>query len=236
MQKQISLSVFVLAIIRAKSDGVRNDVVKSFCDEKIDENGQWRTAFFDDFDYPDGLLIHSTNRNWTIHHEEQAISFYTNTTGSNSNVAIRDKKLVLTTKKVCTNRSLTTLDQCPDDWEITSGAVDSQQSQHYFTGHTRVCINAKLPQGNGMWPAHWLAAEGGTRAEYGEIDIMEMINGDGQVHGAYHWQPKNNPSPPNNFTDYQMSSWQNVTDYHDEYHEFAVCEWIFVCFPIFFKL
>ena len=25
--------------------------------------------------------------------------------------------------------------------------------------------------------------------EQGEIDIMEMINGDGILHGTYHWDP-----------------------------------------------
>jgi hypothetical protein len=47
-----------------------------------------------------------------------------------------------------------------------------------------------MPDNDKCWPSN------------GEIDIMEMINGDAQTHGTYHWQvngscgdkPKKHPS------------------------------------------
>ena len=67
----------------------------------------------------------------------------------------------------------------------TEGLVD-------FT-YGRVDIRAKLPRGQGIWPALW--ALGSNFAEVGwpysgEIDIMEMIGGSGRedtVHGTVHW-------------------------------------------------
>jgi len=65
----------------------------------------------------------------------------------------------------------------------------------------RFCVSAKLPgfsagplspnaddRSKGIWPAHWLMPNvqdcWPTR---GEIDVTEMVNGDGQYHGTYHW-------------------------------------------------
>ena len=67
----------------------------------------------------------------------------------------------------------------------TEGLVD-------FT-YGRVDIRAKLPRGQGIWPALW--ALGSNFGEVGwpysgEIDIMEMIGGSGRedtVHGTVHW-------------------------------------------------
>lgn len=67
----------------------------------------------------------------------------------------------------------------------TEGLVD-------FT-YGRVDIRAKLPSGQGIWPALW--ALGSNFGEVGwpysgEIDIMEMIGGRGRedtVHGTAHW-------------------------------------------------
>ena len=79
-------------------------------------------------------------------------------------------------------------------WQnYTSGAVSSQHKLS-FRGKTRVCIKAKLPggggegKGTGIWPAHWLMPDDQSCWPcHGEIDIMEMINGDGTLHGTYHW-------------------------------------------------
>jgi beta-glucanase (GH16 family) len=66
----------------------------------------------------------------------------------------------------------------------------------------RVCVRAVLPGGSaahgaGIWPAHWLMPEAVADSpqkgamcdpDGGEIDILEMINGNGQACGTYHWQ------------------------------------------------
>ena len=58
----------------------------------------------------------------------------------------------------------------------------------------RVDIRALLPKGQGLWPALWTLGENITSVGWpdcGEIDIMEMIGGDGRentVHGTAHWE------------------------------------------------
>ena len=76
---------------------------------------------------------------------------------------------------------------------LTSGAVQSKGKKSWG-GRTRVCVRAKLPggggqgHGTGIWPAHWLMPDDSSCWPcHGEIDIMEMINGDGVLHGTYHW-------------------------------------------------
>ena len=72
---------------------------------------------------------------------------------------------------------------------LTSGAVFSQHKQAW-KGPTRVCVRAKLPgapqgKGAGIWPAHWLMPNDKSCWPcHGEIDIMEMINGDGILEEA----------------------------------------------------
>ena len=57
----------------------------------------------------------------------------------------------------------------------------------------RVDIRAKLPRGQGIWPALWALGSNFSEVGWpysGEIDIMEMIGGNGRegtVHGTVHW-------------------------------------------------
>ena len=72
---------------------------------------------------------------------------------------------------------------------MTSGAVESKRG---FRGPARVCVRARLPGaaggGRGVWPAHWLMPRDASCWPcHGEIDVMEMIDGDGRLHGTYHW-------------------------------------------------
>ena len=100
-------------------------------------------------------------------------------------------------------------------FNFTSAAVTTAGKRVFGGGDTttRVCVRAQLPggggagKGNGYWPAHWLLPSGCpvgckplptlppgcptgacvTGCNAAEIDIMEMINGDGTLHGTYHW-------------------------------------------------
>jgi beta-glucanase (GH16 family) len=57
----------------------------------------------------------------------------------------------------------------------------------------RVDIRAKLPEGQGIWPAFWMLGQSFDDVGWpacGEIDIMEMKGGQGRentVHGTAHW-------------------------------------------------
>jgi len=70
-------------------------------------------------------------------------------------------------------------------WLDTKGKVVQQ--------YARVEISAKLPQGKGIWPAHWMMPnDNSCWPTEGEIDIMEYIGKDasqglGSIYGTLHW-------------------------------------------------
>ncbi|MDA8771618.1 glycoside hydrolase family 16 protein [Flavobacteriales bacterium] len=71
----------------------------------------------------------------------------------------------------------------------TSARLKTQGLQDFQYG--RIDIRAKLPEGQGIWPALWMLgisiADGGW-PQCGEIDIMEMVGHEpGTVHGTAHW-------------------------------------------------
>lgn len=57
------------------------------------------------------------------------------------------------------------------DREYTSGLVDSRGKFAPLYG--RVEIRARLPKGQGLWPAHWMLPDDGSWPP--EIDIMELV-------------------------------------------------------------
>ena len=73
----------------------------------------------------------------------------------------------------------------------TSSRIKTQGKFNFKYG--RVDIRAAMPQGKGMWPALWMLGENLTTVSWpysGEIDIMEMVGGNGlesRVVGTAHW-------------------------------------------------
>ncbi|WNB17066.1 glycoside hydrolase family 16 protein [Marivirga arenosa] len=76
--------------------------------------------------------------------------------------------------------------------QYTSSRIITEGKKEFKYG--RIDIRARMPYGQGIWPALWML--GGNFREVGwpfcgEIDIMEMIGGQGRentVHGTVHWQ------------------------------------------------
>ena len=79
----------------------------------------------------------------------------------------------------------------------TGAAITNQRSyktEPGFVGaswqYGRFCIRAKLPgagpgKSAGLWPAHWMMpADYSRHCGYCELDIMEMVDGDGEAYGA----------------------------------------------------
>lgn len=87
----------------------------------------------------------------------------------------------------------------------------------------RVEARARLPQGQGMWPAIWMLPSDdvyGGWAASGEIDIMELVGNEPDVvHGTLHY---GGSFPNNTFTgdSYALSSGM----FADDFHVFAL-EW-----------
>jgi len=76
--------------------------------------------------------------------------------------------------------------------EYTSSRIKTQGKKVFTYG--RVDVRAKLPRGQGLWPAIWLLGQNITSVSWpscGEIDIMEMVGGNGgesKTYGTAHWQ------------------------------------------------
>jgi len=142
----------------------------SFC-----EQSGWTKVWYDEFT---GDTLDNTS--WTIDTQGND-SRVRDALGTTDNVYIEKGHLVLRSQK-----------ESIGGYSFTSGAVQTRGLRSW-SGLTRVCVQAKLPGGqgggNGIWPAHWLMPDNDKCwPSNGEIDIMEMINGDGVTHGTYHWQ------------------------------------------------
>jgi hypothetical protein len=101
----------------------------------------------------------------------------------------------------------------------TSTRMKTQGRQSFKYG--RIDIRALLPKGQGIWPAIWMLGDNITTVGWpkcGEIDIMEMIGGQGRektTHGTIHWD--------NNGHNYTGGSYtlQQGT-FADAYHVFSI--------------
>lgn len=75
--------------------------------------------------------------------------------------------------------------------QYTSSRLISEGKKSFKYG--RIDIRAALPEGQGIWPALWMLGSNFSQVGWpkcGEIDIMEMIGGNGRennVFGTLHW-------------------------------------------------
>ncbi len=96
------------------------------------------------------------------------------------NTTLDDGYLIITAKKENFSGSAYTSSRI-----ITKGKKEFQ--------YGRIDIRARLPRGQGIWPALWMLGNNISTVSWpkcGEIDIMEMIGGSGRektVHGTLHW-------------------------------------------------
>jgi beta-glucanase (GH16 family) len=101
----------------------------------------------------------------------------------------------------------------------TSARMKTQGKRSFQYG--RIDIRALLPKGQGIWPALWMLGNNITTASWpasGEIDIMEMIGGQGRenrVHGTLHWEFNGHASAGGTYT---LTS----GTFADEYHVFSI--------------
>jgi len=71
----------------------------------------------------------------------------------------------------------------------TSGRITTKGKKEF--SHCRVVIRARLPEGQGIWPALWMLGANISTVSWpacGEIDIMELLGQDpSTVYGTVHW-------------------------------------------------
>lgn len=97
------------------------------------------------------------------------------------------------------------------------------KGKKFFT-YGRVDIRAKLPKGQGIWPALWMLGENISDVGWpkcGEIDIMELVGGssenrDGTIHGTVHWDNAGN------YANYGGKTSLPFGIFNDEYHVFSI--------------
>lgn len=80
-----------------------------------------------------------------------------------------------------------------EGYRYTSASVNTQGRFEFLYG--RVEVRAKLPDGNGSWPAIWMLGTNRAQARWpacGEIDIMENVGFDpSRIHGSVHTKAYN---------------------------------------------
>lgn len=105
-------------------------------------------------------------------------------------------------------------------YSFTSGKITTKNKQSFLYG--RFEMRAKLPTGNGMWPAFWMLSQDdayGGWASSGEIDIMESANGTTYINGTIHY----GGSYPNNT--YSGGTYAPPgTNFANDFHVYAI-EW-----------
>lgn len=92
-------------------------------------------------------------------------------TDSEENIYVEDGKLVLKANRI---------EQEDGSKYYTSGKVQTQNKQDFLYG--KVVVSAKVPKGQGLWPAIWMMPTNedyyGQWPKCGEIDIMEVLGND----------------------------------------------------------
>lgn len=160
--------------------------------EQTSDSRSWNLIWHDEFDGGEALDLSKWNidiwRAGKVNSEDQTY------TDRDKNIRIVDGKLILEAHKESFKGAA-----------YTSGRVQSQGKGDFLYG--RVDIRAKLPAGQGTWPALWMLPsdpyryattcagqeewQGSSSCDAwpnsGEIDIMEHVGYDqGRVHGTVH--------------------------------------------------
>lgn len=108
-----------------------------------------------------------------------------------------------------------------EEMNYTSSRIRTINKGDWMYG--RIEIRAKLPQGQGIWPAIWMLPTDnifGGWPKSGEIDIMEMIGNEPEtIHGTVHYGPD---WPENQYTGTPYSLDTGI--FADTFHTFAI-EW-----------
>lgn len=147
--------------------------------DALPAGGGWTLVFSDEFNRP-GLPDPAKWRyeeGWVRNREAQ---WYTKADPSNTNC--QDGLLHLTGRKLDTPRPNPYLNKKGAPWyydptrptiDYTSGSIETRGLFDFQYG--RVDVRARLPQGQGVWPAIWTLGSKGRHPACGEIDIMEYV-------------------------------------------------------------
>lgn len=110
--------------------------------------------------------------------------------------------------------TLRSQDRWYDGHPYTSGLVETRN--RFSTAYGRIEVRAKLPVGQGMWPAHWTLPTSGDWPP--EIDITEVLGHQPtRVYMTHHWGSSSNVERHGGSFD--------GPDFSQDFHTFAI-EWM----------
>ena len=100
----------------------------------------------------------------------------------------------------------------------SSARIITKDKQSFKYG--RIDIRARLPEGQGLWPALWMLGQNFSTTGWpscGEIDIMELVgHAPNKVHGTVHWEHQGNHA------DFGGSKTLSSGIFADEFHVFTI--------------
>ncbi len=122
------------------------------------------------------------------------------------NVKLEDSKLIITADR-----------QGPGTFN--SARIQTKGKKEFMFG--RIDIRAKLPKGQGIWPAIWMLGSNIDEVGWpvcGEIDIMELVGDKPKTsHGTAHWG-----APGDGFSTFAGAAFDIDEDFSDNFHVFSL--------------
>ncbi len=107
-----------------------------------------------------------------------------------------------------------------DGGEFTSARLVTVDKKEF--GFGRIDIRAKLPQGQGIWPALWMLGANFPESGWpvcGEIDVMELVGHEpNKVHGTAHWGPQGQSWSHNHGNSIELFD----ETFGDKFHVFSI--------------
>jgi beta-glucanase (GH16 family) len=167
----------------------------------------WKLVWSDEFDGPDGSAVDATRWSFAAGGGGWGNGELEDYTNKLDNASIQGGALAIKAKKEEGKPS-----------RYTSARLTTRGKGDWLYG--RVEVRAKLPRGQGIWPAIWMMptdATYGTWPASGEIDIMELLGHEpARVYGTLHY---GNPHQ-------QQGQHYDLAQgtFADDYHTFAL-EW-----------
>ncbi|MEM1121727.1 MAG: family 16 glycosylhydrolase [Bacteroidota bacterium] len=126
-------------------------------------------------------------------------------TQEKENISVSDGMLTITATKVGSSN-------------FNSAKITTKDKQRFLYG--RLDIRAKMPEGQGIWPAIWMLGQNIDEVGWpacGEIDIMELVGHEPNItHGTAHWGPQGGPNKFNG------SSFTIDEKFSERFHVFSL--------------
>ena len=157
-----------------------------------------------------GAALDPTEWNYEIGNGQQGwgnneLEYYTNST---NNAFVSNGNLIIEARKESIN-----------GFNYSSARLTTQNKKAFMYG--RVDIRAKLPRGQGVWPALWMLGSNINSVGWpasGEIDMMENLGQDSsKVYGTLHYgaTPATHASKGNSYT-------SNSPNFSNQFHVFSM--------------